>query len=86
MPRRRMPLLALIVALPFGASAVADASTAKVFKNCTAVHTKYKHGIAKSSYAASHATGLTGTPKVSRKLYKANKRLDRDRDGVACEQ
>jgi hypothetical protein len=57
----------------------------QVFKNCTVVHTKYRHGIAKSLYAAEHATGLTGQPKISASLYNANRRLDRDHDGVACE-
>jgi hypothetical protein len=82
---RSISLGALLVAVPLMVGTAA-ASSPRHFRNCTAVHTVYKHGIAKSRYAASHATGLTGAPKVSRSLYRANKGLDRDHDGVACER
>jgi hypothetical protein len=82
---RLAPLAALLVAVPIMVG-TASASTPRHFKNCTAVHHKYKHGIAKSWHAVHTADGLTGTPKVSRKLYNANSRVDRDKDGVACER
>ncbi len=66
------------------------ATTAKVFPNCTAVNKVYKHGIAKNFKVIKKASGLTGRPFVSAKLYAAVQRqshpLDRDKDGVACEK
>jgi hypothetical protein len=63
----------------------ADASTTpKHYKNCTAVHKVYKHGIARAHYHEKGG-GLKGKPHVSTKLYNANKKMDRDKDGVACE-
>ena len=58
---------------------------AKSFKNCTAMHEVYKHGVGKP-----HAKDKTsGTPvtnfKHSLPLYKANTKSDRDKDGIACE-
>jgi hypothetical protein len=78
-----LPALALAPVLLVAGSASASP---RHFKNCTAVHKVYKHGIAKSRSAAAHANGLTGRPKISKSLYLANKRLDRDKDGVACEK
>jgi|tagenome__1003787_1003787.scaffolds.fasta_scaffold20672862_1 hypothetical protein len=63
-------------------AAPADASV-RHFRNCTAMHTVYPHGIA-TSRAAAKAHGWQA--KVSASLYKANKQMDRDRDGVACER
>lgn len=79
-----LPLVALAAVAVVGPGA-ADAGV-KRFKNCTAVHKTYKHGIAKSSRAARTANGLHGKPKISLALYNANKKMDRDRDGVACEK
>jgi hypothetical protein len=62
-----------------------------LWKNCTHVHKKYPHGVGKL-----HAHDKTkGTPvtnfKRSTRLYKLamrynNKRLDADKDGIACER
>jgi hypothetical protein len=83
--RRSLALLPILAAFAGVYAAQASAGATK-FKNCTAVHKKYKHGIAKSTKAASRANGLTGKPKVSLSLYNANKGKDRDHDGVACEK
>ena len=64
---------------------VPTAASAKVFPNCKAVDKTYPHGIAKNAHAATHASGLTGRPFVSAKLYRQNSTKDRDKDGVACE-
>jgi len=50
------------------------------YKNCTALKTRYPRGVAKSVAAA----GSTGAA-VNAKVYNANKGLDRDKDGIACE-
>jgi hypothetical protein len=83
--RRSLACLTLVVVLAAVLATQAFAGATK-FKNCTAVHKKYKHGIAKSTKAAKRANGLTGKPKISLSLYTANKGKDRDRDGVACEK
>ena len=67
------------------ASLAAPASAATKYPNCAALQKQYPYGVAKSATAAKTATGLTGKPKVSAALYKANASKDRDRDGVACE-
>jgi hypothetical protein len=68
---------------------VASAVKPRVFKNCTAVHKVYAHGIAKNFKVIKKASGLTGRPFVSAKLYAAAQNrshpMDRDKDGVACE-
>jgi Excalibur calcium-binding domain len=68
--------------------AQADAATkVPVYKNCTAMHAKYKHGVGRQG---AHDKVTSGKPVtnfyVSTTIYNANKKLDRDHDGVACEQ
>ena len=79
-------LLAVVCALLI----VPTATTAKVFPNCKAVNKVYAHGIAKNFKVIKKASGLTGRPFVSAKLYAAGQNhshpLDRDKDGVACEK
>jgi hypothetical protein len=81
---------ALVLALVAGGTAVATSpaeASAKHYKNCTALHQKYKHGVAKKG-AKDKVKGSTKpvtTFKVSTSVYNANKKLDRDKDGVACE-
>ncbi|SHG07472.1 Excalibur calcium-binding domain-containing protein [Jatrophihabitans endophyticus] len=64
----------------------ADAA-AKTYKNCTALHAKYPHGVGKKG---AHDVVRGKTKPVtnftrSNALYRANKKSDRDHDGVACE-
>jgi hypothetical protein len=77
---------------------VGGASTAqaapKTYANCTAVHKVYSGGIAKKSVTKNKVTSngkvtyraLKGTVKKDDALYKANKKMDRDADGIACEK
>lgn len=61
---------------------------AKKFKNCTALHKKYKHGVGRKGAhdkVRGHTKPVTNF-KRDTALYKRNKALDRDKDGVACEQ
>ena len=82
--RKLIIALAALVALAATAALAAPAEAGvRHFSNCTAMHKVYPHGIAKSHAAAgAHGRGA----KVSASLYKANKKMDRDRDGVACER
>jgi hypothetical protein len=83
-------VVAMVVGVPISADAAAGATKPHSFKNCTAMHKVYKHGIAKSTAAwhneKKHGNGLKGAkPKISSAWYALNKKSDRDKDGVACE-
>jgi Excalibur calcium-binding domain len=56
------------------------------FRNCTALHRVYPHGSGKCG-ARDHTSGTPVTNfKRSNRLYLQNSRLDRDKDGIACEK
>lgn len=72
-------------------AAPADAATG-TYQNCSTFQKKYPHGVAKSG-ARDQVKGKSKpvtSYKVSSTIYKAaikaNKRLDADKDGVACEK
>ena len=65
-----MSVIALLLVSPIAAK----------YKNCDALRAKFPRGIAESS-AKVGTTGAT----VNKKIYTANRGLDRDKDGVACE-
>ncbi len=57
----------------------------KVFKNCTELNSVYPGGVALPG--AVNAGGSTKKePKYNKALYLANKKSDRDKDGIACEK
>ena len=66
----------------------------RTFKNCTQLNKTYKGGVAKSRSVRNTkvvrgkkvAADSKYAPKVSASLYKANKKHDRDKDGIACER
>jgi hypothetical protein len=64
----------------------AEAAGAKTFQNCTALNKAYPHGVglpnAKDKTSGTPVTAF----KRSKPLYDANRKSDRDRDGVACEK
>jgi excalibur calcium-binding domain-containing protein len=79
---------AIIAVLLVGTAQAADAATAHHYANCTAMHKVHKGGIAKVG-ARDHRTGgghAKYKPYVSTAAYKANTSMDRDKDGIACEQ
>jgi len=60
-------------------------ASAKTFKNCTELNKVYPGGVALPG--AINKGGTTKlTPKYNKKLYMANKKSDRDKDGIACEK
>jgi hypothetical protein len=72
------------------AGAVVVAVSPALFKNCDAVHRRYPHGIGKL-LARDHTSGEPVTTfKRSTTLYNLamsyNRGLDRDKDGVACDE
>ncbi|MET1060766.1 MAG: excalibur calcium-binding domain-containing protein [Nocardioides sp.] len=85
---RHLSLAAVVTlagtALVLGGAGAAQAQ-AKEFKNCTAMHKVYKHGVGKpKAHDKTSGTPVTNF-KHSLALYKANKKSDRDGDGIACE-
>jgi hypothetical protein len=75
-----------------GGGSEVSASTHNL-KNCTAMNKGFKGGIAKSRTKKDLTVNGKKVkanskykPKVSAKWYRLNYRLDRDKDGIACER
>jgi hypothetical protein len=60
-------------------------ATAKVFKNCTELNKVYPGGVALPG-AVNSGGATKKQPKYNKALYNANKKSDRDNDGIACEK
>src|SRR3954449_12240438 len=90
---KRMSVLLGLVGVFVASGATASASQLRIpakWKNCTAVNKRYPHGVGRN-HAHDHTSGVPVTNfRHSTRLYKLamqyNKGLDRDRDGIACEQ
>jgi len=81
---KKFLVLAVCVGLSTGSITTANAA-AKKFKNCTELNKVYPGGVALPG--AINAGGATKKePKYDKALYTANKKSDRDRDGIACEK
>jgi hypothetical protein len=69
-------------------AAASPGAPATHFASCTAMHKVYPHGVGKP-FAIDHVAGAKGKRvtdfHVSTALYKTNKSLDHDHDGIACE-
>jgi hypothetical protein len=80
---KKLLYAALILTLSLPATSANAA--AKEFKNCTELNKVYPGGVALPG--AVNAGGMTKlTPRFDKKLYEANKKSDRDKDGIACEK
>jgi len=80
-------LLAIVLMFSFMPFSSADAKTkVKTYKNCTALNKDYKGGVAKSKSTKNKGGKTKYKPYVSKDLYEANKKSDRDKDGIACER
>jgi Excalibur calcium-binding domain len=64
----------------------AAAPKAKTYKNCTELNKAYKGGVAKSSNVKNKGGKTKYKPYVSKALYEANQKSDRDKDLIACER
>jgi hypothetical protein len=63
----------------------ASAVAVRTFANCTAMHRVYKHGVGRR-HAHDHTSGTPVTNFYrNNALYYANRKSDRDGDGIACE-
>lgn len=82
--------VAVLLATPAGVALASVSAAPPLYKNCTNLNKKYPHGLGKLG-ARDHTSG---TPvrnfKRSTRLYKLamsyNRRLDGDKDGIACEK
>jgi hypothetical protein len=72
--------LSLIIVFPSHTNAAA-----KKFKNCTELNKVYPGGVALPG-AVNKGGATKKTPKYDKALYTANKKSDRDADGIACEK
>jgi Excalibur calcium-binding domain len=90
-------LAATVIALTATAALALPAEAApaaKAYANCTAINRVYSGGIARSGvkFNTTHYRGkvyhraLKGHVKFSTALYEANRKSDRDKDGIACEK
>lgn len=81
---KRLIIVTISVGLTFGLISAGQAA-AKVFKNCTELNKVYPGGVALPG--AINSGGATKKqPKYDKALYNANKKSDRDKDGIACEK
>jgi len=78
-------LLALILAMGTVSSVNAQTKV-KTYKNCTELNKDYKGGVSKSSSVKNKGGKTKYKPFVSKELYEANKKSDRDKDFIACEK
>jgi len=80
-PRVLVILVCTSLSFAFVSSSV-DAASSKPFKDCTQLLKKYYWGVAFNRVAAADLADIID---IRPKIYMANKRLDTDKDGVACE-
>jgi len=76
---------ALIVVIFVVAPPTQTNAAAKVFKNCTELNKVYPGGVALPG-AVNTGGATKKEPKYDKALYTANKKSDRDADGIACEK
>lgn len=80
--KRFVSIIALIPLILLGSVTPAQATT---FKSCKDLHKVHKHGISQSVRVINRGQGPIHPPRVSASLYSKNRKLDTDRDGIACE-
>ena len=83
----------LVLAAPAGAALErldSVAAAPPLYKNCTNLNKKYPHGLGKKGTRDKTSDTPVTNFKRSTKLYNLamshNRGLDRDKDGIACEQ
>jgi hypothetical protein len=81
---KRILALSLVLATSLSFLPTSHAAV-KVFKNCTALNKVHPGGVALPG-AVNQGGATKLTPKIDKKLYEANKKSDRDKDGIACEK
>jgi Excalibur calcium-binding domain len=88
----RVKSLAVIVALVVGLMAVGSAAARipPLYKNCTNLNKRYPHGLgrlgARDKTSGTPVTTFRRSTRLYRLAMSYNRGLDRDKDGIACEQ
>ena len=86
----RRVVLGLAASLALLAAPVTSAAAPALYKNCTALNKKYPHGVglatARDKTSGTPVTTFKRSTKVYALAMKHNKRLDGDKDGIACEK
>ena len=81
---RKLPILMICILVTFCVVQPSNAA-AKVFKNCSELNKVYPGGVALPG-AVNSGGATKKEPKYDKALYNANKKSDRDKDGIACEK
>ena len=91
MPKAPKLLLAITSAIallvPVGFASIDSSAEAaiKTYKSCSELQKKYKFGLASSNSPKNKGAGPIEKPAANRALYLKNSKLDKDKDGIACE-
>jgi hypothetical protein len=79
-------VIAIIICVGLSVSSISTSNAAaKKFNNCTELNKVYPGGVAKPG-AVNKGGATKKEPTIDAALYKANKKSDRDGDGIACEK
>ena len=81
---KKLLTLFLLITVSISSLPCANAA-AKIFKNCTELNKVYPGGVALPG-AMNTGGAIKKEPKYDKALYTANKKSDRDGDGIACEK
>lgn len=81
---KRLLVVTISIGLSFGQMSSSQAA-AKAFKNCTELNKVYPGGVALPGAINSGGT-TRQEPVYNKAVYMANKKSDRDKDGIACEK
>ena len=76
----KVGLVAFLAVALISVSSTANAAVSKTYKNCGDLKKKYPNGVAVNRMSVGNMA-----IDVRPVIYKANKKLDLDRDGIACE-
>ena len=77
---------ALLAPASLALAGPADAAGPKTYRNCTALNKVYSHGVGKPGAVDKTSATKVTTFTRNAKVYKANTKSDRDKDGIACEK
>lgn len=78
-------LLAGLLFLTLATISVTPAVAVTSYKTCAELRKTFKSGVSLSSDSKNKGLGPIAKPRVSPAVYKQNRKLDVDRDGIACE-
>jgi hypothetical protein len=81
----RLAVAGLSLSLIAVSSIHIDVAHAKSFSNCSALNKAFQFGVAHSAKPVNKGRGPIEKPAGNPRVYSANKRLDTDKDGIACE-